>query len=187
MHVSTDVEPNADDVAAIWNLRETLLALNWLDSKTVGRILGSSTDAGAEPKRWCDGNLIFRVWAGRNRGGYRYPPFQFQKGGSVNPKLSELMDALARQPDLCPSQDKSGWERAFWLYQSRGRLSVQALALRAAKLEEVMVELEHFAALPNDARTPAEVFPDDYQAVIDLANEDADQLVSDVSMIGGSA
>lgn len=178
MRAATDVAPDADDVAAIWNFRETLLAQNWPDSKTVGRILGNSTDAGAKSKanleRERNGNQIFGVWAGRSRGGYRYPPFQFLEGGLVNPKLAELMDVLARQVYLHPDHDKSGWERCFWLYQPRGRLSVQALALHNAKFEEVQEDPERFAALPNDARTPAEVFPDDYQAVIDLANGDAE-------------
>jgi hypothetical protein len=184
MHASTDVAPNADDVAAIWNFRETLLAQNWPDSEAVGGILGSNKDAGAEskekPNRGSQDKLIFSVWAGRDRGGYRFPPFQFLEGGLVNPKLAELMDALARQLYLHPDHDKSGWERCFWLYQPRGRLSVQALALHNAKFEEVQEDPERFAALPNDARTPAEVFPDDYQAVIDLANEDANQLASDL-------
>lgn len=177
MHTSTDTGPSADDVAAIRNFRETLLAQNWPDSETVGRILGSITDAEskANQDQGSKDSPIFGVWAGRDRGGYRYPPFQFMKGGSVHPKLSELMDALARQPDLRPSHDKSGWERAFWLYQPRGRLSVQALALRAAEFKEVREDPEHFAVLPDDARTPAEVFQNDCQAVIDLANEDADQ------------
>jgi len=184
MHASTDVGQNVEDVAAIWNLRETLLAQNWPGSETVGRILGCTADAGAESKASCDrgseDNLMFGVWAGRDRGGYRFPPFQFLKGGSVHPKLSELMDALARQPDLRPGHDKSGWERAFWLYQPRGRLSVQALALRATKFKEVSDDPERFAALPNDPRTPAEVFPDDFRAVIDLANEDADQVACEI-------
>jgi len=180
MHASTDVGPNADDVAAIWSLRETLLAQNWPDSETIGRILSRTADTGAESKASCyrenEDNLMFGVWAGRERGGYRYPSFQILKGGLVHPKLSELMEALARQPDLHPSHDKSGWERAFWLYQPRGRLSMQALALHAAKFEEVLEDPERFAALPNGARTPADVFPEDCQAVIDLANGDADHL-----------
>jgi hypothetical protein len=180
VHASTDVEPNADDVAAIWSLRETLLAQDWPDSETLGRILGRTADTGEASKASCDlgneGNLMFRVWAGRDRGGYRYPPFQLLKSGLVHPKLPELMEALARQPRLEPHHDKSGWERAFWLYQPRGRLSIQALALRDAEFREVSEDPQRFAALPNDARTPAEVFPDDCQAVIELANEDADQL-----------
>ncbi|MBB6244446.1 hypothetical protein [Rhodanobacter sp. MP1X3] len=191
MHASTDFGPNADDVAAIWNLRETLLAQNWPDSETIGSILGLTANAHAESKATSDrGNEdtpMFGVWAGRDRGGYRYPPFQFLKSGLVHPQLLELMEALARQPGLHPRYDKSGWERAFWLYQPRKRLSVQALELRAAKLKEVQENPERFATLANDARTPAEVFSDDCLAVIDLANEDADQLTCDVSVLGGGA
>ena len=167
-------------MAAIWSLRETFLAQNWPDSETIGRILGRTADTGEESEassyRENEDNLMFGVWVGRDRGGYRYPPFQLLKGGLVHPKLSELMEALARQPDLHPRHDKSGWERAFWLCQPRGHLSMQALALRAAKFREVSEDPQRFAALPNDARTPAEVFPDDCQVVIDLANEDADHV-----------
>ena len=101
---------------------------------------------------------------------------------STHPRLKELMDALTRLPDLHPGHDKSGWERAFWLYQPRGRLSLQALALRAARPHEVKNDPERFAVLSNDGRTPAAVFPGDAQAVIDLANEDADQLSPGVAL-----
>jgi len=97
MRLTTNIEHNADDVAGIERFREALLAQNWPDSEAIRQ----------DP----EGSLAFGVWAGRDRGGYRYPPFQFLKGGSVNPKLSGLMDALARQPHLHPSNDKSGWER----------------------------------------------------------------------------
>lgn len=180
MDASNDNTPNAEDLAAILNFRETLLAQNWPDAEAVERILGGRTDACAEfnanRQRGWEGCRIFGVWAGRDRGGYRYPLFQFLEGGLVHPKLPELMDALAHRPDLRPDHDKSGWERAFWLYQPRGRLSVQALALRAAQFDEVREDPERFAALPKGSRTPAEVFPDDAQAVIDLAMEDAKQL-----------
>jgi len=162
------VELNTDDVAAVQHFRSTLLAQDWPSAVTIGRTI--------------EGSAVFRVWAGRDYGGYRYPPFQFLKSGSVNPKLAELMDALARRSDLHPSHDKSGWERAFWLYQPRGRLSLQALALRAATPREVREDPGRFAILPDDGRTPAAVFPDDAQAVIDLANEDADQLSPGVAL-----
>jgi len=179
MHASADVTGNADDVAAIKRFREALLAQNWPDSETVRSIVGRSSDTGVDSKFSCIGTSeniqMFGVWAGYEYGGYRYPPFQFLKGSLVNPRLSELMEALARQPGLHPSYDKSGWERAFWLYQPRGRLSIQSLALRAAKFKDVLEDPQSFADLPNEARTPAEVFSGDHQAVIDLANEDADQ------------
>lgn len=166
-------EPTAEDAAAIWRLREELLALNWPASSHEGRSPTNYADTCG--KMGLADTPAFRVWAGRDRGGYRYPPFQFLGDGSVNPKMGELMEALARQPQLHPGNDKSGWERAFWLYLPRGRLSTRALALRAATLEEVLEAPGRFAAMPDVARTPAEVFPDAHQAVIDLANDDANQ------------
>ncbi|GAB3785805.1 hypothetical protein GCM10028797_16760 [Dyella agri] len=59
---------------------------------------------------------------------------------------------------------------------------MQALALRAAKPQELRKDPERFAFLSNDGRIPAAVFPDDFQLVIDLANEDADQLSPGVAM-----
>ena len=168
MRPTISVELDADDVVAVQHFRSTLLAQDWPDAVTIGRTI--------------EGNAVFRVWAGRDQGGYRYPPFHFLTSGSVNPKLAALMDALARRPDLHPGHDKSGWERAFWLYQPRGCLSLQALALRAATPREVREDPSRFAILPNDGRTPAAVFPVDAQAVIDLANDDADQLSPDVAL-----
>lgn len=171
---TTKFDPTADDVAAIWSLREDLLAQNWPASIPGAGLPATDADAcgGMEPAD----NLAFRVWAGRDRGGYRFPPFQFLSDGSVHPKLQELMEALARQPQLHPDNDKSGWERAFWLYLPRGRLSKRALALSTATLEEVKEAPGRFAAISDVARTPAEVFLEAHRAVIDLANEDADQL-----------
>ena len=181
MTETVDGLPNADNEAAIRAFREELLAENWPDAETVARQLGSRVDTGAafgtQCERGSEANLPpFRVWAGRDRGGYRYPPFQFLQDGSLNPKAFELLRALARQPDLHPSHDKGGWERAFWLYVPRGRLSVRALALHRAKPEELRTIPYHFSDLPDAARTPAEVFPTDSQAVIDLASDEANEL-----------
>lgn len=165
-------DPN-DDAEAL-SFRESLLALHWPDSKTVGRQLGS-TGTGVEARvsrERADGTL-FGVWAGRARGGYQHPTFQFLPSGSPHPRLPDLLDALARRPDLTPAADRSGWERAFWLYQPRGRLSEQALAMRAAAPEQFRADPERFAALPDSPRTPADVFQLDPQAVIDLARDDA--------------
>lgn len=166
--------PDPEDEAAVRSFRESLLARDWPDSRAVGRQLGS-TGAGAESRvsRERAAGALFGVWAGRDRGGYRHPDFQFLPSGSVHKRLPELLDALARQPGLTKAADRSGWERAFWLYQPRGRLSAQALALRAAALAQVRADPERFAKLDTAARTPAEVFPTDPQAVIDLARDDA--------------
>lgn len=110
MDASNDNTPNAEDLAAILNFRQTLLAQNWPDAEAVERILGGRTDACAEfnanRQRGWEGCRIFGVWAGRDRGGYRYPPFQFLEGGLVHPKLPELMDALAHRPDYAPTTTK---------------------------------------------------------------------------------
>jgi len=166
------------DDAGVQSFRESLLELDWPDSQAVGRQLGS-TGSGAESRvsRERTAGTLFGVWAGRTRGGHRHPSFQFLPSGSVNPRLPELLDALARQPGMTPAVDKTGWERAFWLYQPRGRLSAQALALRAAAPAQVRADPARFAALDTAARTPAEVFASDPQAVIDLARDDAAALV----------
>lgn len=85
--------------------------------------------------------------------------------------LAAPRSSLAVKNYLAGCNRNSGF--GFWLFQPRGRLSVQGLALRTAQFDAVRKDPEHFAAMPSEARTPAEVFPDDAQAVIDLANEDA--------------
>lgn len=166
------------DDAAVLSFRESLLALDWPDSQAVGRQLGS-TGSGAESRvsRERAAGTLFGVWAGRDRGGYRHPTFQFLPSGSVHERLPELLDALARQSGLTQAADRTGWERAFWLYQPRGRLSAQALALRAAAPAQLRADPARFAALDTVARTPAAVFASDPQAVIDLARDDAAALV----------
>jgi hypothetical protein len=97
---TTKFDPTADDVAAIWSLREELLAQNWPVSIPGAWI--PAADTGTYGGTGSADNLAFRVWAGRDRGGYRYPPFQFLSDGSVHPKLKDLMEALARQRQLRP-------------------------------------------------------------------------------------
>ena len=167
-------QDDPDDVRALRDFREALLARDWPDSAAVGRQLGSSgASALSRVSRERAAGTLFGVWAGRDRSGYRHPDFQFLPSGSVHPRLPELLDALARQLGLTPLRDRSGWERAYWFYQPRGRLSAQALALRAAAPEQLHADPERFAALDTAARTPAELFLADPQAVIDLARDDA--------------
>ena len=107
-----------DGAEIILNVAAGALPKARLDSATFERAIETSfvativVDATDE-----DLPIIYANQAFARLTGYRYPPFQFLKGGLVNPRLSELMEALALQPGLHPSYDKSGWERAFWLYQ----------------------------------------------------------------------
>lgn len=109
------------------------------------------------------------VWAGRDRGGYLHPSFQLLPSGSVDPRLSELLHALACRPGFDPAGDRFGWRRALWLYRPHEQLSELALALRGVVHEE---RPGGAAAWPDAARTPAEIFPNGPQAVVDLARCD---------------
>lgn len=175
MGASTDSDGSAGlaDRQAAMQQREELLRLKWPDSATVGVMLGSApSDAEAFARNKRDAGELLGAWAGRDRG-YVHPDFQFLYSGALDPRVTELLAALADNPGLSAAHDRSGWQRVFWLYQARGRLSTRALALRRATPGQLLSDPAKFAALDNTARAPAEVFPQDPQTVIDLAREDA--------------
>lgn len=162
----------ADRQAAV-RQRDELLQLEWPRSKAVGVMLGSKpTGAEARASRERSAGRLLGAWAGRDKG-YVHPEFQFVDSGTVNPRVIDLLDAMANNPGLSAAQDKNGWQRVFWLYQPRGRLSKQAMALRRATPEQLLSDPGRFEKLEDAPRTPADVFPHDPQAVIDLAREDA--------------
>ncbi|MCK9366595.1 MAG: hypothetical protein M0P72_05550 [Metallibacterium scheffleri] len=97
------------------------------------------------------------------------PRFQFLPDGRVHPKLPELLEALAQIPSYSPDQDPGGWGRMAWLYGSTAFLSERTLAEEAS--EDGIAPNE--ADLDTAARTPAEVFPIDPDAVIALARAEA--------------
>ena len=164
------------DFEAAMRYRDELLRLGWPDCKAVGVMLGSKpTGAEARASRERSAGRLLGVWAGRDTG-YVYPDFQFLDSGAVNPRVAELLDAMANITGLSAAEDKSGWQRVFWLYQPRGRLSKQAIALRRAAPEQVRADPARFDKLETAPRTPEDVFPHDPQAVIDLAREDAQAL-----------
>lgn len=162
--------------AAAVERRKQLLDMDWPDSKQVGAMLGSK-ETGAETRasrERSNGNVL-GVWAGRDTG-YVHPDFQFLASGGVNPRVADLLDALANNPGMSPPLDKSGWQRAFWLYQPRGQLSEQALAVARIPLESLPSRADELVGLDDTPRTPAEVFAGNEQAVIDLARHDARDL-----------
>ena len=166
------VAVRADRQAAVQQ-RDELLQLEWPGSKAVGVMLGSKpTGAEARAGRERSDGRLLGAWAGRGVG-YVHPDFQFVDSGTVHPRMVDLLDAMASNPGFSTTQDKSGWQRVFWLYQPRGRLSKQAMALRRAAPEQFMSDPSPFEKLDDAPRTAADVFPHDPQAVIDLARKDA--------------
>ena len=87
----------------------------------------------------------------------------------MHPKLPELLEALAQIPSYEPDQDPGGWGRIAWIYGSSALLSERALAEEAS--EDGIAPNE--ADLDTAARTPAEVFPINPDAVIALARAEA--------------
>lgn len=145
------VDAPADPVAAAAAFREELLDRGWPTSDQVGQHNHASARNKAQwaaDKRTA-GELL-GVWSPRDRS-YRHPDFQFE-GGLLNPKVKPLLVELAKVPGLSPKDDPTGWRRTFWLYGGRTALA------------------KHPEGSP---RTPAEVFPHDPDAVIELARVDA--------------
>lgn len=144
--------PTASPAQAADALRQTLLAQGWPTSVEVGRANGSQS---ANKAQWAkdkrDAGELLGVWSASERA-YRHPAFQFTAEGLLLPKVRELLAALASNPDFTAANDPGGWRKAFWLHGA-------TLALAGAE---------------GAARVPAEVFPDDPDAVIAAARKDAE-------------
>jgi len=128
-----------------------LLARGWPTSSQVGRANGSQRD---DPSQWAKnkrnaGDLL-GVWS-PTENTWRYPDFQLLSNGSLNPRVKELLNALALHPDFKADKDRGGWHRAFWLYGATWGL----------------------AGPDGRPRTAAEVFLEDPDAVIAFAIKDA--------------
>ncbi len=169
--------------------RETLLAKQWPTSIAVGQRAGSQS---SNPSQWTkarrDSKQLLGVWD-LSAKTFRHPDFQFESDGRIKLKVKELLAALAEHPRMTAETDPDGWRRAYWLYQpfrslSRRYLAFEALknaggadALRGTPEEAAafMTELLDAGGAPEDkqARTPAEVFAENPEAVIELAKKAA--------------
>lgn len=98
-----------------------------------------------------------------------YPAFQFAPGVSTY-GLRLLLSVLASRVGFSPAtDDKGGWARAFWLFQPRGELSLQARATKGyAPMDPVTVAML-IRDISSAARAPADALADDPVAVICLA------------------
>ena len=97
-------------------LRDELLARDWPTSLDVGQANGHlDSDAGQWAKDKRDAGELLGVWSASERT-YRHPEFQFDAAGHLNPRVKDLLAALANVPELRPGSDEGGWHRAFWLH-----------------------------------------------------------------------
>jgi hypothetical protein len=133
-------------------LLDQLLARDWPNSAEVGSQLGSAstTNAAQYASQLRAQNKLFGVWSTTDRT-YRHPMFQFDVAGQVLPGVPDLLAALA------DPEDTRGWRRVLWLYGPRDELS---------------------GPTSVEARSPADVFAEDPERVIALANADRKGLES---------
>lgn len=103
---------------------------------------------------------LLGAWSHRG-GTFVHPDFQFDANGQPRPELPRLLATL-RELTLDPDGrfvDKGGWRRVFWLYGTRSEL---------------------------DDRTPAEVFSEAPERVIQLAENDLAEAVGNIDQSVGA-
>lgn len=145
-------QPTITPAQAAEALRQALLAKGWPTSVEVGRANGSQSVNKAQwAKDKRDAGELLGVWSASERA-YRHPSFQFTTDGLLLPRVKDLLDALASNPDFAPANDPGGWRKAFWLHGA-------TLALPGPD---------------GTARVPAEVFAKDPDAVVAAARMDAE-------------
>jgi len=110
----SSLTPAQEAVAA----QNELLARGWPTSAEVGCANSSQLD---DPAQWAknkrDGGRLLGVWSPAENT-WRHPDFQFLSNGYLNPRVEELLNALALHPDFKAGKDRGGWHRAFWLYDA---------------------------------------------------------------------
>lgn len=179
--------------------RATLLAQGWPTSTEAGARAGKAT---SNPGQWArdarNAGRLLGVWD-ENRRTFIHPDFQFAPDGSLRPEVRELLAVMATHPEWTTEANANGWRRAYWLYQPFRSLSRRALkfaafhpksqgnALHDAP-EGALTMVDEWLAVgaPEDdlARTPAEVFAENPQAVIALARQTAAAARSDTEVEG---
>ncbi|MEY2117150.1 hypothetical protein [Rhodanobacter sp. FW106-PBR-R2A-1-13] len=175
------------------------LMLVWPTSTEVGQRAGSSAiNAGQWARDARDAGRLFGVWDQALRT-FRHPTFQFAADGTLKAEVRTLLAAMAEHPDWTRTEDANGWRRAYWLYQPFRSLSRRALDFAAAHpsgqgnalhdspggaLDMIDHWLGHGAPEDSLARTPAEVFAENPQAVINFAQRTAAAASPDTDVEG---
>jgi hypothetical protein len=163
--------------------RKTLLALDWPTSAEAAQRFGATAKNTAQwAKDRRDAGQLLGVWDSGKRT-YRHPDFQFDETGALRPEVQALLTALAANPAWTAQADANGWRRAYWLYQPFRSLSERAMHFArmhppgaATALHDTpdgaAAMLEQWQDARADyslARTPAEVFAEDPDAVVRFA------------------
>lgn len=117
-------------------------------------------------RRRAQGSLL-ALWV-KTSNAWVYPAFQFAPGVSAY-GLQLLLSILASRVGFSPANDRGGWARAFWLFQPRGELSLQARATKGYGPMDPVTVLMLIRDISSAARAPADAFADDPVAVINLA------------------
>ena len=111
-------EEDQDDEAlklALQRRDELLRDEKWLTAAEVHERLGGSSgapDAHSRVSRLRQAGELLGVWDGSR---FLFPLFQFypdSEGGRLIPTMKDLLAMLPNN-----EEDKSGWRRAFWLFQ----------------------------------------------------------------------
>jgi hypothetical protein len=166
--------------------REAFLDRNWPTSEDLSQSWGASAEVRSKlASKLRREKRLFGVWSPR-RSAYVYPTFQFlnqdpDSQASVLPALPALLTALETIPGFSDSEmdvaggDPGRWRRLFWLYEPRGELSEQSLAVTAAVQHSIspLRALSMCSSKSEAPRAPAEIFAEAPDAVIALANDDA--------------
>jgi hypothetical protein len=154
--------------------RQLFLALGWPTSEEVAKRLHVHEET---PGQWArarrEANQLLGAWSPKLNA-YVHPDFQFL-ADRLNPKLSALLASLSEIPGFDSQEDRGGWRRVFWLYEPRGALSEQSLGVVEAMENgaNFMDAILESASLSEDPRAPADLFPTNPTAVIELALGDA--------------
>jgi hypothetical protein len=154
--------------------REMFLAKGWPTSEEVAQRLHVHEDT---PGQWARdrrvANELLGAWSPTHNG-FVHPDFQFLTD-RLNPRVAELLAALSTIPGFDAQGDAGGWRRVFWLYQLRSALSQrsfgEAAAVKSGK--SWMAAILECESLSESPRIPADLFPEEPDAIIKLAVGDA--------------
>lgn len=110
-----NTQPAETSSEAATALRDELLDRGWPTSVDVGRANGCRANPGQWAKEKRGAGELIGVWS-ESEHTYRHPAFQFDAQGHLDPRVKDLLAALAAVKEFKPANDQGGWHRAIWLH-----------------------------------------------------------------------